>query len=245
MKALNVGVVMNQGADFNLVVQINDSLGPVDITGYKFLGEMRLSTELGSPVAGGIKARGLVTFTQNPAPNDTLTIGGTAITFVTTFITGNQVVIGASLINTVRALLLFLRKSTDTNLIQATYCPDDTYTIITVEYILPGVVGNAFTLAISSAGNTVSAATLLGGIDPAEFEFTILDQVTNKGQVKWFLPQDQVDTIVSSVSDDLRRQRLKTPYVFDVKMKDTSSGVSRILEGIVYVSPQATQEVFT
>jgi hypothetical protein len=244
MKALNVGVLMNQGVDFNYVMQINDSTGaPIDVTGYEFLSEMRLSTQAGTPIAGGIEAQGVITFTANPAINDTLTVGGTLITFVSGVPSGNQVQIGATLLNTVAALLLFLEASKDVNLVEATYSVDVTGLLITVTFVVVGLIGNAFTLAISSAGNTVSGATLSGGIDPAEFVFTILNQVTNKGQVKWFLPRAQVDTIVTSVSDDLRCQRLKTPYVFDVKMKDTSSNTSRILEGFIYVSPQATQEV--
>jgi hypothetical protein len=151
--------------------------------------------------------------------------------------------IGASLLTTVASLLCFLKASKDVNISEATYSLDVTGLLITVTFCVVGVVGNSYTLTISSAGNTVSGATLSGGIDPAEFVFTILNQVTNKGQVKWFLPQVKVDTLIASVSDDLRTQRLKTPYVFDVKMKDTSANTSRIMEGLIYVSPQATQEV--
>ncbi len=246
MKALNVGLVMDQGADFNLVVQINNTVAgvsaPIDITGYEFVGEMRLSTSPSVPIAGGVKASGAITFTTNPSPGDTLTINGTVITFVAATPGADEVLIGTSLEDTVISLFALLLASTDANIVQAGYAIISTNLSIVVTFTVVGLVGNAFTLAISSAGNTVSAATLLGGIDPAEFVFTILDQVTNTGQVQMSLPQAQVDTIATSVSGDLNVARLKTPYIFDVKMKDTSGLKSRIMQGIVYVSPQATQE---
>lgn len=76
----------------------------------------------------------------------------------------------------------------------------------------------------------------------AEFEFTIQDQTTNKGQVLWSLPNSVTSTLGVSVSDAERKQRLTTPYVFDVKMEDTLNVVTRIVEGIMYVSPEVTQE---
>lgn len=130
METLNLGIVLDQGADFSLVIGIFNESGPVDITGYDFLGEMRKST---SPTS--------------------------------------QVV--------------------------------------------------------------------------AEFDFTILDQTTNTGQVRWFLPESESADIVTSVSSALQPNRETTPFVFDVKMKDTSSTISRIIQGLVYVSPQATLESFS
>lgn len=81
----------------------------------------------------------------------------------------------------------------------------------------------------------------------AEFQFQILDQVSKKGQVRWYLPEvdDDEEAIPTSVSYALEKARRTTPFVFDVKMKDTANIITRIIQGIVYVSPQATQEAFT
>lgn len=244
LKALNVSLVMNQGADFSTVIQISSLVNgvstPTDITGYEFAAEMRLSTDPSEPIAGGERAAGFIKFTATPGDGDTVTLNGTIITFRAANPGAGEVLIGDTLLSTVANLLAFLRASTDTQLIKCVY--DAAGLIISVTYAVVGVAGNAFTLAISSVGNTVSGATLTGGLDPAEFAFTILDQVTNTGQVKMSLPQVQVDTISASVSGGLNVKRLLTPYVYDVKMKDTSAKQSRILEGLVYVSPQATQE---
>lgn len=248
MKALNVALIMNQGADFEIVVQLNNTVAgvstPIDITGYEFVGEMRMSTSPSVPVAGGVKADGFAKFTALPVDGDTLTIGTTTLTFKDVPVGALDVQIDqtGSLIITVANLLAVLQASADAQLLLATYALDSTMLIVLITYGVVGVAGNLFALAITSAGNTVSAATLLNGIDPAEFVFTILDQVTNTGQFKMSLPQTQVDTIATSVSGDLNVSRLRTPYVYDVKMKDTSGLKSRIMQGIVYVSPEATLE---
>ncbi len=126
---LNLGISMNQGDDFNLVLLINGPSGPIDITGYDFLGEMKSSTA-------------------------------------------------------------------------------STYPVI------------------------------------AEFDFTILNQTTNKGQIQWNLPSAETLALVTSPSDPEQTQRQTTPYVFDVKMQDLSFTVTRIVQGIIYVSPAVTLEVF-
>lgn len=132
MQTRNLGIVLDQGADFSLVIGIEGESGPIDITGYEFLSEMRKSTAVSDPVEDPI----------------------------------------------------------------------------------------------------------------AEFSFTILNQVTNKGQVRWFLAESASADIVTSVATALNPDRQTTPFVFDVKMKDTADKISRIIQGIIYVSPQATQEDF-
>lgn len=79
----------------------------------------------------------------------------------------------------------------------------------------------------------------------AEFDFTISDQVLKKGQVLMSLSTDAQETVVTSISSSLYRQRLTTPFTFDVKMKDTSGTISRIIQGLIYASPDVTQEVFS
>lgn len=133
MKTLNLGIVMDQGADFSLVIGIFGDSGALDITGYQFKSQMRRSTAVEAPP-----------------------------------------------------------------------------------------------------------------VDPvAEFQFEILDQVTHKGQVRWFLPSASIDALVTTVATPLEDARPTTPFVFDVKMKSLAGEVSRIIQGLIQVSPQATQEAFT
>jgi len=81
----------------------------------------------------------------------------------------------------------------------------------------------------------------------AEFEFTILNQVTNMGQVQMTLPiiDDEENTIPLSVATPLVNRRQTTPFVFDVKMKDSVGSISRIIQGIIFASPEATQELYS
>jgi hypothetical protein len=41
---INANIAINQGADFNTVIQILGMNGPVDLIGYKFLGEVKRDT---------------------------------------------------------------------------------------------------------------------------------------------------------------------------------------------------------
>lgn len=78
----------------------------------------------------------------------------------------------------------------------------------------------------------------------AEFQFEILNQFTNKGQVQWSLPNasSSESEIITSVATPLISKRQTTPFLFDVKMKDTAGTITRIIQGIIFVSPEATQE---
>lgn len=107
----------------------------------------------------GPTATGYVTFAGNPANNDTITIGGTVVTFKAAGPVGNQVLIGANLAATLVNLATFLNASVDANIALATYTV--TATRVYVVYKVTGAGGNAFTLAASVA--VPSGATLVGG----------------------------------------------------------------------------------
>jgi len=106
-------------------------------------------------------ASGSLTFTLNPSAAATITIGGTAVTFVTALTTGNQILIGTTLAATLAAAVTFLNQSTDTNLSKAVYSVNQAGTALQVVYKTAGTAGNSFTLAASVA--TPSGATLSGG----------------------------------------------------------------------------------
>lgn len=122
-------------------------------------------------IAGPIAATGTATFSANPIANDTLTIAGTAITFVASGATGNQVNIGVTLATTLANLMSLLITSVDANLIKCTYTINAAQTVITITAnqlvstnAFAGSAGNALTLAKSSSSITVSGATLSGGV---------------------------------------------------------------------------------
>ena len=112
--------------------------------------------------AAGVAATGNVIFTTNPAAASTLTIAGTAITFVAAGPTGNQVLIGAATANTLANLLAFLQASTDVNLVKCSYGLASLTLNLTA--VTGGVAGNSLTLTTTVAGATASGATLTGGV---------------------------------------------------------------------------------
>lgn len=131
------------------------------------------------------QATGYADFSANPANNDTLTIGGTAITFVTSGATGNQVNIGTSLAATLASLLALCKGSADANLVKFVYgisgASGNRFNANAAE---PGSGGNALTLAKSSSAITLSAATLTGGAGNYSVQVTCgqdaVPYVTNK-----------------------------------------------------------------
>jgi hypothetical protein len=104
-------------------------------------------------------AVGNIMFGANPSNNDTITLGGTVVTFKAAGPVGNQVLIGGTLANTLANLLAFLQASVDANISLASYSVVGSK--LYVVYKTTGAGGNAFTLAASVA--VVSAGTLSGG----------------------------------------------------------------------------------
>ena len=123
--------------------------------------------------ASGTAATGSIAFTSQPVAGTTMTIQGTAVTFVASGATGNQVNIGPTLGDTIRNAVNFLNGSADVNLVLMSYAglppsPGGTaqgsaMNTIAVAVKAVGVAGNAYTLATNVAGATVSGATLSGG----------------------------------------------------------------------------------
>lgn len=100
---------------------------------------------------------------------DTLTLNGTAITFVALNPTGNQVLVGPTVQATAANLQLFLQNSQNSNLLQATYATSGTLTTVTAA--TPGTAGNSYTMAKSSSHISLSGAVLSGGTVPSSVGF--------------------------------------------------------------------------
>jgi hypothetical protein len=139
-------------------------------------------------VPGPVPATGTITFSANPAPADTVTVAGTAITFVASGAVGNQVNIAATLGNTVAGLMTLLLTSVDANLIKVTQTINAAQNAITVTAnqtlstgAFAGSAGNSLTLAKSSTVITVSGATLAGGVGTWNTFWVNLANVINNG----------------------------------------------------------------
>lgn len=76
----------------------------------------------------------------------------------------------------------------------------------------------------------------------ADFVFEIRDQTQFPGEVYWKLSAAATEEIATSVIGPNPPCRLTTPYVFDIKMTDSAGDITRILQGIVSVSPEVTYE---
>jgi len=122
-----------------------------------------------SSTGAGTAASGTITFSGMPAANDTVTVGGTAVTFVAANPTGNQVLIGGTAAQTAANLQAFLQASADVNISKCKY--STTLAVTTVTYASVGTAGNAFTLAKSSTNIAVSGATLAGGVNASTITY--------------------------------------------------------------------------
>ena len=74
----------------------------------------------------------------------------------------------------------------------------------------------------------------------ASFSFTILNQITNTGEVQWKMSSAITSTIPTnciSATDTFTT----TPYFYDVNMIEPSGSISRILRGKAAVSPGVTK----
>lgn len=113
-------------------------------------------------ITGGVRPSGSLTIATNPQANDTVSLGGSTVTFVATGATGLEVNIGANAAATATALYTFLTGSADTNLVKCNYAVNGT--VVSVISKTTGTTNNSFVLTPTSGGRiTASAATLTGG----------------------------------------------------------------------------------
>lgn len=144
-----------------------DVVIPLDVENFGFW----LKAVFGAPTTtGAVAATGTITFTAQPTVNSTVSVGGTAFTFVASGATGNQCNIGANLAATLTALAVVLNASVVPGVAAATYGSNATQLTITHDTL--GLTGNSFALAASTSpasNGTVSGATLSGGANTHTF----------------------------------------------------------------------------
>jgi hypothetical protein len=117
----------------------------------------------------GVEATGTMSLSGQPSANDTFTVNGTTVTFVSSSPSSDEVLIGASTQQTAANLWAFLVNSTDTNIIKATYSLSAD--VVTATYYEVGTGGNSFTLAKSGSNLAVSASTLAGGVNASSVSY--------------------------------------------------------------------------
>jgi hypothetical protein len=109
----------------------------------------------------GTYATGTITVGAQPANNETVSINGQAITFVTGTPTGQQVQIGATTTVTAQALITLINENKQLYKVSASGATN----AVTLTAVASGTGGNSITLAetVTAVGFTVSGATLSGG----------------------------------------------------------------------------------
>jgi hypothetical protein len=134
-------------------------------------------------LTGARVATGAINFTGQPAANDTFTINGVVFTAKAAGAAGNQFNIGVDLTTSITNLVTVLNASVDPKVSVATYA-NSGGTALSVTYDTKDYVGNAFTLAETSANATVSNATLTGGagVEPILLDAETYALVTLAGQ---------------------------------------------------------------
>jgi len=154
--------------------------------------------------AGAPRAIGRFSLTGQPAANDTVTINGTVVTFVSGTPVGSQVQIGASVAATLQNLVAFLNTSSDTNIRLMTYSVVGTALYLVA--VVTGTPGNAYTLAKSGTNITVSGATMSGG---SGSDISTLLGLTAAAGAPPVIPGVNAETPVSCVAllDDIFSQQ--------------------------------------
>lgn len=122
-----------------------------------------LTGAFGAAVTSAVAAAGAIVFASQPDAGSTITVNGVAFTFVAADPVGDEILIGATLADTIDNIETALNASLDADVAAATYAAA-AGTTINVTHDTAGPTGNAFALATSAASHgTASGATLAGG----------------------------------------------------------------------------------
>lgn len=156
-------------------------------------------------VLGPIPATGTATFSANPTANDTLTIAGSAVTFVASGATGLQVNIGSNLAATLSNLLTLLQGSADTGLVKCSYSLSGSVLTVSANQFSnsgaqAGTAGNTLTLAKTATAITLSGATLTGGTGTWQIFWTNLAAAINNGTAFRGPSQSVIATALTSTA---------------------------------------------
>lgn len=142
-----------QDPTYDVATNVGDQVVPVDVRAFGWW----LRLLMGAPTttaSGAATAR--IRFSAQPAVNSTITINGTAFTFVASGATGAQINIGGDLATTIGNAVTVLNASAVAGVALATYAASGSDLTIAVD--AAGVAGNAFTLGAPSTSPASNAA---------------------------------------------------------------------------------------
>ena len=108
-------------------------------------------------------ASGTINFLSNPTAATTITLNGTAWSFVASGPTGTQILIGSTLASTLANVITTLQMSSDVNTSKIKFAINTITNQLTLTAKGAGTGGNALTIATNVTGATTSGATLSGG----------------------------------------------------------------------------------
>ncbi len=169
---------LEASADVNLAANLYNTIGLVTTVTARVYGTAGNSYTLTK--SGANLAVSGATLSGGVAP-DTLTINGTAFTFVPSSPSGNQILVGPTNIATAANAQSVLAASLDSNVVEGTYSREDN--VITVTAAEAGTDGNSFTLAESSSHISISGATLSGGTVPSSVGFATAGSGTDLSEL--------------------------------------------------------------
>ena len=201
-----------------------DIVVPVDP---RYLG-LWLTGLFGDPASADVAATGYIDFSANPSDLDTITINGVVFTFVAAAPSGNEILIGGTVIQSVDAAVTVLEASVDVDVDDATYSrPTGTQRLL-VTHDTVGTTGNSFTLAASVA--KVSDATLEGGGTQHLFESgkDILPSYSievGMGQIPAFFME--LGVVMNSIGFDFQRSGAATATINAIAQGEDRNGASQ------------------
>lgn len=112
---------------------------------------------------GGAIASGSYTFAANPSVGQNIVINGLTVTFKVAAVVALDVTLGSTLAATLIALAAVLSASTNPLIAASTYVATATTLVVTFNDY--GLAGNVFPITVGTTTASVSAATLLGGLE--------------------------------------------------------------------------------
>lgn len=165
-----------QDPTYDVATNTGDQVVPVDVRGFGWW----LALLTGQPTtttSGAATAR--LRFSAQPAVNSTITINGTAFTFVASGASGAQINIGTDLATTIANAVTVLNASAVAGVALATYAAASPDLTITLDDA--GLAGNGFTLAASTS--PASNVALVGTVERIMARWAFSNQPANNSTI--------------------------------------------------------------
>jgi hypothetical protein len=175
-------------------------------------------------VSDGVQASGTITFSAQPAANDSVTIGGQVFTFKVAPASVMEVALGATQADAMQNLVNAINLSAILVAQGGVIASVDSATVVTIKCQDPSVGGNAITLVEGGTSTVASGATLAGGVNETKARVDVvtgigIDMLAIAKELRLH-PKAKAD---SDLSDDFVVHKTATPgalnfaYKFDAE----------------------------